>query len=97
MGGDPASSESVSARGVAGVRGGSRGRCRGDLLGNCSYSRTGGRGCDGGGVGVHGGVLRQLITVSRVCCVPSIIGRTNASVLSRLRCIPKFVNRRNGR
>ena len=48
------------------MRGDRRGRCWGDILGNCSYSRTSGRGRDGGGVGVHAGVLRQLITVPYV-------------------------------
>ena len=47
MGGDPEASEPVSVRGVAGARGDRRGHCRGDILGNCSYSRAGGRGCDG--------------------------------------------------
>ena len=42
MDGDPKASESISARRVAGVRGGSRGRGRGDILGDCSYSRAGG-------------------------------------------------------
>ena len=66
MGGDPVTSEPVPTRGVAGARGGSRGRCRGDILGNCSYSRAGSRGCDGGGV--FGGVPYQL-TIARVCLV----------------------------
>ena len=55
MGGDPEGSRSVSTR-VAGARGGRRGRCWGDILSNCSYSRTGRGGLDGGGVGIHGGV-----------------------------------------
>ena len=41
MGGDPEASEPVSAQGVAGVRGGSRGRDWGDILGDCSYSCAG--------------------------------------------------------
>ena len=49
-------SESISARGAAGARGGSRGRCWGDILGDCSYSCTGRGGRDGGGVDFHDGV-----------------------------------------
>ena len=63
MGGDSAASESISARGVAGVRGDRRGQCWGDILSDCSYSCAGSRGCNGGRVGIHGGVLGQLITV----------------------------------
>ena len=59
MGRDPATSESVSAGGATGARGGRRGRCWGSILSNCSYSHAGGRGRDGGGV--FGGVLGQLI------------------------------------
>ena len=61
MGGDAATSESVPARRVAGSRGDRRGRCRGDILSNCSYSRAGSRGRNGGGV--FDGVPEQLITV----------------------------------
>ena len=57
----------MAAGGVAGVRGDRRGRYRGDILGNCSYPRAGGRGRDGDGV--FGGVPRQLTIVSRVLVV----------------------------
>ena len=83
MGGDPAVSEPISSRGVAGVRRGRGGRCWGDILGDCSYSCGGSRGCDGG-VGVHGGVLEQLITVACDFVVPLSIGRMNNSVSFRL-------------
>ena len=63
MGGDPTASEPVPTRGVAGVRGGRRGRGWGDILSNRSYSRAGSRGCDGGGIELYSGVLRQLIAV----------------------------------
>ena len=79
MGGDPATSEPVPVRGVASARGDRRGRFGGDILRNCSYSRAGSPGCNGGGV--FGGVPGQLITVSRVrFCVPLLFGRTNVSV-----------------
>ena len=42
MGGDPTSGESVSTQRVASVRGGCRGRDRGSILGDCSYSRASG-------------------------------------------------------
>ena len=63
MGRDPMASEPVPMRGVASARGGRRGRCWGDILGNYSYSRAGSRGCDGGGIGLDGGVLGQSIAV----------------------------------
>ena len=66
MGGDPATGESIPARGVAGVRGDRRGRFGGDILHDCSYSRAGSGGRDGGGVGVHGGVP---IIIALVCLV----------------------------
>ena len=70
MGGDPTSGESVTARRAAGTRGDRRGRGWGSILSDCSYSRAGRGGCDGG-VGIHGGVLGPLITVSCVrFCVP---------------------------
>ena len=96
MGGDPAASEPDPVRRVAGARGGHRGRFWGDILSNCSYSRPGSGGRDGGGVQFHNGVP---IIVARIClvfCVP-LHRRTNDSVLSCLWCIPKFVDRRNGR
>ena len=66
MDGDPAVREPVPVRGVASARGGRRGRRWGDILSDCSYSHTGSRGCDGGGV--FSGVLKQLITAC-VCLV----------------------------
>ena len=39
------------------MRGDHRGRCWGDILGNCSYSRTDSGGRDGGGVPWLGGQL----------------------------------------
>ena len=96
MGGDPEASESFPVRRIAGVREGCRGQCRGDILGNCSYSRGDSRGCDGGGVGVHGGVPQ--LTIARVLFSCTTINRP-----FKLQCLylvsvcsPKFVNRRNG-
>ena len=89
MGGAPVTSKPVSARGVAGARGDRRGRHWGDILGDCSYSRAGSRGCDGGGVRVHGWVLGQLIAVVCNFVVPLSIGRTNNSVSS---CLGAFLS-----
>ena len=85
MGGDPTSSESVAARRAAGVRGDRRGRGWGSILSDCSYSRADRGGC-GGGVGSHGGVPRQLTTVScvRVFCVLLYRLSLNAESLSCL-------------
>ena len=66
MGGDPTEGEPVPTRGTAGVRGGRRGRCGGSILCHCSYSRAGG-GCDGGGVGFHGGF--PIIIARVLSCV----------------------------
>ena len=95
MGGDPAASESVPARGVTGLRGGRRGRCWGDILGYCSYSRAGGRGHNGGGVGFHG--RGPLIIAACVCLVYHHQSAVRITVfLPCLGWFPKFVNRRNG-
>ena len=67
MGGDTVAGESVSAGGVAGARGDRRGRCWGDILSSCSYSRAGSRGRDGGELGVHSGVPQ--LTIARVLFV----------------------------
>ena len=65
MGGDPAEGEPVPTQGVAGTRGGHRGRCGGSILRHCSYSRTGRGGRrDGRGVGFRDGA--PIITVARV-------------------------------
>ena len=96
MGGDPAASEPVSTRRVAGARGGRRGRCRGDILGGCSYSHARSRGRDGGGVGVHGGVLEQL-TIACVCLVYYYQSAVRISVFAFVfGGFLKFVSRRNG-
>ena len=60
----PSQREEVPVRGGTGARGDRRGRCWGDILSDCSYSCASSRGRDGGGVGIHGGVLGQLITVA---------------------------------
>ena len=49
------------------MRGGRRGRCRGNILCHCSYSHAGRGGRDGGGV--FGGVPGHIITVARVLVV----------------------------
>ena len=68
MGGDPTSGESVTARRAAGVRGDRRGRCWGSILSDCSYSRAGRGGCDGG-VGIHGGGVRLLNNSTTCSCL----------------------------
>ena len=80
MGGDPAASEPFPARGVAGARGGRRGRFWGSILSNCSYSRSSDRGHDGGGV--FSGVPGPLTIVLVCLVVPLSIGHTNNSVSS---------------
>ena len=71
----------------SGARGDHRGRGWGDILSDGSYSRTGPRGCDGGRVGVHGGVLE--LTIARIWfhCVLSSISCTNHSLVVPSWCV----------
>ena len=95
MGGAPAVGEPVPTRGVARVRGDCRGRCRGDILGNCSYSRTGNGGRDGGGVPWLGGQL-IIIRIGFVLYYHQL-AVCGISVLSSCLGVSfKFVSRRNG-